>query len=101
MHLLTLMQAMVLVAAADGTPVVAKKVFGRHFAHPLDAGLRFIDRQAFLLFAAIGGEIEKREFDAGDTHALQGRRAANAIAFFFTTTAGKAGMGVGATRAVS
>ncbi len=48
MHLLTLMQAMALVAAANGTPVVAKKVFGSHFARPLDAGLRFIDRRPLL-----------------------------------------------------
>ncbi len=48
MHLLTLMQAMVLVAAANGTPVVAKKVFSSHFARPLDAGLRFIDRRPLL-----------------------------------------------------
>ena len=34
---------MVLLTLANGTPVVAKKVFGGRFALPLDAGLTFFD----------------------------------------------------------
>jgi CDP-2,3-bis-(O-geranylgeranyl)-sn-glycerol synthase len=43
MHLFPLMQAMVLLTLANGTPVVAKKLFGQSFALPLDAGLTFFD----------------------------------------------------------
>jgi CDP-archaeol synthase len=39
MHLFPIVQAMVLLTLANGTPVVAKKIFGQSFALPLDAGL--------------------------------------------------------------
>jgi CDP-diglyceride synthetase len=42
-HPLAIMQAMVLLAVANGAPVVAKKILGRRFATPLDGGLRFLD----------------------------------------------------------
>jgi CDP-archaeol synthase len=34
---------MVLLALANGTPVIGKKIFEQSFAFPLDAGLRFFD----------------------------------------------------------
>jgi CDP-diglyceride synthetase len=37
------LQLLVLLALANGTPVIAKKVFGDHLAWPLDRGLSFID----------------------------------------------------------
>jgi CDP-diglyceride synthetase len=43
MHPFSILQAMVLLTLANGTPVVAKKIFGRCFALPLDAGLTFLD----------------------------------------------------------
>jgi hypothetical protein len=43
MHFLPILQAMVLLTLANGTPVFAKKIFGRWFALPLDAGLAFFD----------------------------------------------------------
>lgn len=43
MHPFLILQVMVLLTLANGTPVVAKKVFGRVFAFPLDAGLTFLD----------------------------------------------------------
>ncbi len=43
MHLLPILQAMVLLTLANGTPVVAKRIFGQSFAPPLDAGLAFFD----------------------------------------------------------
>jgi CDP-2,3-bis-(O-geranylgeranyl)-sn-glycerol synthase len=43
MHLFPILQAMVLLTLANGTPVVAKRVFGQSFALPLDAGLTFFD----------------------------------------------------------
>jgi hypothetical protein len=45
MHLLAIMQSMVLLALANGVPVIAKKIFGRRFARPLDAGVTFLDRR--------------------------------------------------------
>ena len=45
MHSLAILQSMVLVTMANGAPVVAKKLFGRHFAYPLDGGVTFIDRR--------------------------------------------------------
>jgi CDP-diglyceride synthetase len=48
MHLLPIMQAMVLLTLANGTPVVAKKIFKRSFALPLDAGLAFFDGRPLL-----------------------------------------------------
>jgi hypothetical protein len=43
MHLFPILQAMVLLTLANGTPVVAKKIFGQSFALPLDACLTFFD----------------------------------------------------------
>ena len=43
MHLFPIVQAMVLLTLANGTPVVAKKIFGQSFALALDAGLTFFD----------------------------------------------------------
>ena len=43
MHLFSILQAMVLLTLANGTPVIAKRIFGQSFALSLDAGLRFFD----------------------------------------------------------
>jgi CDP-diglyceride synthetase len=43
MHLFSILQSMVLLTLANGTPVIAKRIFGQSFALPLDAGLRFFD----------------------------------------------------------
>lgn len=43
MHLFPILQAMVLLTLANGTPVVVKKVLGQSIALPLDAGLAFLD----------------------------------------------------------
>ncbi len=45
MHPLALLQSLVLLTLANGTPVVAKKIFGGRFARPLDGGLKFFDRR--------------------------------------------------------
>ena len=39
MHPLALLQAMVLLTLANGTPVIAKRVFGNRLAWPIDANL--------------------------------------------------------------
>ena len=43
MQLLHILQILVLLTFANGTPIVAKKIFGPRFALPLDAGIIFFD----------------------------------------------------------
>jgi CDP-2,3-bis-(O-geranylgeranyl)-sn-glycerol synthase len=43
MHPFAIVQSLLLLMLANGAPVVAKKVFGRHFARPLDGGLKLAD----------------------------------------------------------
>ena len=43
MQLLHILQILVLLTFANGTPIVAKKIFGSRFALPLDAGIIFFD----------------------------------------------------------
>jgi hypothetical protein len=43
MQLLHILQLLVLMTLANGTPIVAKKIFGPHFSFPLDAGTIFFD----------------------------------------------------------
>lgn len=45
MQALAILQAVLLLAAANGAPVIAKRIFGGRFAYPLDGGLRFLDRR--------------------------------------------------------
>src|SRR5215472_11074925 len=45
MHSLAILQSVALLTIANGTPLIAKKIFGRHFAHPLDAGVTFFDQR--------------------------------------------------------
>ena len=43
MQLLLILQLLVLMTLANGTPIVAKKIFGPRFSFPLDAGTIFFD----------------------------------------------------------
>ena len=43
MQLSHILQILVLLTFANGTPIVAKKIFGSRFALPLDAGIIFFD----------------------------------------------------------
>lgn len=43
MQLLHILQLLVLMTLANGTPIVAKKIFGPRFFFPLDAGTIFLD----------------------------------------------------------
>jgi hypothetical protein len=45
MQLLHILQLLVLMTLANGTPIVAKKIFGPRFCFPLDAGTIFFDRR--------------------------------------------------------
>ena len=48
MQVSLLIQVLALLVVANGTPVLAKKVFGNTWGRPLDAGVAFIDGQAIL-----------------------------------------------------
>jgi hypothetical protein len=43
MQYLLILQLLVLLTLANGTPIVAKKIFGTRFSFPLDAGTIFFD----------------------------------------------------------
>jgi len=43
MQLLHILQLLVLMTLANGTPIVAKKIFGPRFSFPVDAGTIFLD----------------------------------------------------------
>jgi CDP-2,3-bis-(O-geranylgeranyl)-sn-glycerol synthase len=45
MQILAILQLLVLLMLANGTPVITKKILGSRFARPLDAGLMFLDRR--------------------------------------------------------
>jgi CDP-2,3-bis-(O-geranylgeranyl)-sn-glycerol synthase len=45
MHYLHILQLLALLTLANGTPIVAKKIFGLRFARPLDGGIIFFDRR--------------------------------------------------------
>jgi CDP-2,3-bis-(O-geranylgeranyl)-sn-glycerol synthase len=47
-HPWPILQLLVLLMLANGTPVVAKKILGERFAHPLDGGVEFIDGRPLL-----------------------------------------------------
>src|ERR1700757_1534657 len=48
MQLLHILQLLVLMTLANGTPIVAKKIFGPRFSFPLDAGAIFFDGRPLL-----------------------------------------------------
>lgn len=48
MQPLVILQLLVLLALANGTPVFAKRFLGQRFGRPLDGGLRFIDGRPLL-----------------------------------------------------
>ena len=45
MQVLRILQLLVLITLANGTPIVAKKILGPRFARPLDGGIIFFDRR--------------------------------------------------------
>ena len=48
MRVILLLEILILVVVANGTPVLAKKVFGTSLAWPLDGSVAFIDGQPIL-----------------------------------------------------
>ncbi|MCP5364208.1 MAG: CDP-archaeol synthase [Hyphomicrobiales bacterium] len=48
MQPIVILQVLILVFVANGTPVVAKKVWGGHLSYPVDGGLRFMDGRRVL-----------------------------------------------------
>ena len=45
MQYLAVLQLLILLALANGSPVVAKRIFGNNCAWPLDGNIRFVDGQ--------------------------------------------------------
>jgi CDP-archaeol synthase len=43
MHYLALAQVLILLALANGSPVIAKRIFGDNYAAPIDGNARFVD----------------------------------------------------------
>ena len=43
MHPIVILQLLILLMLANGTPVIAKKMLGRHYSYPLDGNLTFAD----------------------------------------------------------
>lgn len=48
MQTFAVLRSLTLVTLANGAPVIAKRIFGSRFSWPLDAGLKFFDRQPLL-----------------------------------------------------
>jgi hypothetical protein len=48
MHLLPLIQILTLIVVANATPVVAKRIFGGRFSHPVDGNLTLWDGRPLL-----------------------------------------------------
>jgi hypothetical protein len=43
MHYVALAQLLILLALANGSPVIAKRIFGETYALPIDGNARFVD----------------------------------------------------------
>ena len=46
-HDLVVLQLLILLIVANGSPVVAKRIFGKNFAQPLDGNIKFVDSRPF------------------------------------------------------
>ena len=66
MQLFPILQALILLTFANGTPVIVKKLAGHHLAFPLDAGLQFLDgRPLFGKSKTIRGVVASIAITAG------------------------------------
>lgn len=48
MHYVSVAQALVLLALANGSPIIATRIFGRTFSRPLDGNAKFVDGRPLL-----------------------------------------------------
>ncbi len=48
MHYVALAQLLILLSLANGSPVIAKRIFGENYAAPVDGNSRFVDGQPLL-----------------------------------------------------
>ena len=48
MHYVALAQVLILLSLANGSPVIAKRIFGENYAVPIDGNARFVDGQSLL-----------------------------------------------------
>ncbi len=78
MHSVVILQLLVLLALANGTPVIAKNILGNRFSYPLDGNLRFVDGRSLfgrsktirgvvlaVLVTAAGAPVVGLEWDIG------------------------------------
>lgn len=45
MQYLSILQLIILLSVANGSPVIAKRIFGDNYAQPLDGNIKFVDGQ--------------------------------------------------------
>jgi CDP-archaeol synthase len=48
MHYVALAQLLILLSLANGSPVIAKRIFGENYAAPIDGNTRFVDKRPLL-----------------------------------------------------
>lgn len=48
MNVEILLKLLLLIVIANGAPILAKKIFNKRFAHPIDFGIEFLDHRPFL-----------------------------------------------------
>ena len=48
MHYVALAQLLILISLANGSPVIAKRIFGENYAVPIDGNARFVDGRPLL-----------------------------------------------------
>jgi CDP-2,3-bis-(O-geranylgeranyl)-sn-glycerol synthase len=48
MHYMALAQILILLSLANGSPVIAKRIFGENYAGPVDGNARFVDGRPLL-----------------------------------------------------
>lgn len=66
MQLFPILQALILLTSANGTPVIVKKIAGHHLAFPLDGRLQFLDgRLLFGKSKTIRGVVASIAITAG------------------------------------
>src|ERR1700738_3875201 len=63
MHPVVVLQLLILLMLANGTPVIAKKMFGGHYSYPLDGNLTFADGRP--VFGPLENDTRRRACHAG------------------------------------
>lgn len=89
-HLLLVIEALLLLALANGTPVVATRLFGDRFAWPLDGGLTLADGRRLLGASKTWRGVVSAVVVVTPVAAIMGLSAAVGAAFALASLAGDA-----------